>query len=312
MRANADSRAELYRSALLPRGLTSRGRVDPRSDRPRRDRGRDRVPADLQHRPPDDRREADGLRHRRRRHHRVHGDHPGRGGGRGGASTSAATCWAIVAALAGGLARLAASATTRDFRFGLAVAVGSIPIAIAGLALPRLIEGPLRSLWVVGGGADPVELRRCGSPTARRPSDARRGRVQHARRAGHGADPVRRPDPRRLALGGDDRRRPVPRARPGHGDPDVVLPRDPGADRGRGARGGDRGRRDLRAGSAGARRWSPSRSASSSPTPRSPGCCATSPATTSTSSSSTGSRSGSLSSAWSPPARPRRPERAGQ
>ena len=39
---------------------------------------------------------------------------------------------------------------TRDFRFGLAVAVGSLPIAVAGLALRDVIEGPLRSLWVVG------------------------------------------------------------------------------------------------------------------------------------------------------------------
>jgi undecaprenyl-diphosphatase len=38
---------------------------------------------------------------------------------------------------------------TRDFRFGVAVVVGSIPIAIAGLAFKDQIEGPLRSLWVV-------------------------------------------------------------------------------------------------------------------------------------------------------------------
>jgi undecaprenyl-diphosphatase len=37
-----------------------------------------------------------------------------------------------------------------DFRFGLAVAVGSIPIAIAGLVFRHQIEGSLRSLWVVG------------------------------------------------------------------------------------------------------------------------------------------------------------------
>jgi undecaprenyl-diphosphatase len=38
---------------------------------------------------------------------------------------------------------------TRDFRYGLAVAVGSIPIGIVGLALKDVIEGPLRNLWVV-------------------------------------------------------------------------------------------------------------------------------------------------------------------
>ena len=57
--------------------------------------------------------------------------------------------WDIVAALARGLVD-ASSRDTREFRFGLAVAVGSIPIAIAGLALRDVIEGPLRSLWVVG------------------------------------------------------------------------------------------------------------------------------------------------------------------
>jgi undecaprenyl-diphosphatase len=40
--------------------------------------------------------------------------------------------------------------STRDFRFGLAVAVGSIPIAIAGVTFRHQIEGTLRSLWVVG------------------------------------------------------------------------------------------------------------------------------------------------------------------
>ncbi len=57
--------------------------------------------------------------------------------------------WQIVVALARGLAN-ADRRRGRDFHFGLAVAVGSIPIAIAGLALRDVIEGPLRSLWVVG------------------------------------------------------------------------------------------------------------------------------------------------------------------
>ncbi len=55
--------------------------------------------------------------------------------------------------IAGSLARGIShppSRATSDFRFGLAVAVGSIPIAIAGLAFKDVIEGPLRSLWVVG------------------------------------------------------------------------------------------------------------------------------------------------------------------
>lgn len=57
--------------------------------------------------------------------------------------------WGIVVALARGLVD-AERRRTREFRYGLAVAVGSIPIAIAGLALRHVIEGPLRSLWVVG------------------------------------------------------------------------------------------------------------------------------------------------------------------
>lgn len=57
--------------------------------------------------------------------------------------------WGIVTSLFGGLADRERR-STRDFKFGLAVAVGSIPIATAGLALRQVIEGPLRSLIVVG------------------------------------------------------------------------------------------------------------------------------------------------------------------
>jgi undecaprenyl-diphosphatase len=39
-----------------------------------------------------------------------------------------------------------------DWRLSTAVVVGSIPIAVVGLAAKPLIEGPLRSLWVVAGG----------------------------------------------------------------------------------------------------------------------------------------------------------------
>ena len=55
----------------------------------------------------------------------------------------------LVAALAGGLLDRSRR-DTRDFRFGLAVAVGSLPIAVVGLALRDQIEGPLRNMWVVG------------------------------------------------------------------------------------------------------------------------------------------------------------------
>jgi undecaprenyl-diphosphatase len=57
--------------------------------------------------------------------------------------------WKIVTALAGGLTSAERRRTT-EFRYGLAVAVGSIPIAVVGFAARNLIEGPLRSLWVVG------------------------------------------------------------------------------------------------------------------------------------------------------------------
>jgi undecaprenyl-diphosphatase len=42
--------------------------------------------------------------------------------------------------------------TTADWRLACAVIIGSIPIAVAGLALKDVITGPLRSLWVVAGG----------------------------------------------------------------------------------------------------------------------------------------------------------------
>jgi undecaprenyl-diphosphatase len=57
--------------------------------------------------------------------------------------------WGILAALWRGLFDRSRR-HTREFRYGFAVAVGSIPIAIVGLALRDVIEGPLRSLWVVG------------------------------------------------------------------------------------------------------------------------------------------------------------------
>lgn len=40
--------------------------------------------------------------------------------------------------------------TDADFRLAWAIVIGSIPIGIVGLAAKSAIEGPLRSLWVVG------------------------------------------------------------------------------------------------------------------------------------------------------------------
>jgi len=39
-----------------------------------------------------------------------------------------------------------------DWRLALCVIIGSVPIAVAGLALRHVIEGPLRNLWVVAAG----------------------------------------------------------------------------------------------------------------------------------------------------------------
>ena len=91
--------------------------------------------------------EAARLRDRRRRHHRLHRDHPGRGsGGRGDLLLGRPGD----RHLARRRDRRPGKRSTRDFRFGLAVAVGSLPIAVAGLVFKDAIERPLRSLWVVG------------------------------------------------------------------------------------------------------------------------------------------------------------------
>jgi undecaprenyl-diphosphatase len=57
----------------------------------------------------------------------------------------------IVAALVRGLFN-AEARQTPDWRLALAVVVGSIPIAVVGLVAKPLIEGSLRSLWVVAAG----------------------------------------------------------------------------------------------------------------------------------------------------------------
>ncbi|MDR0959090.1 MAG: undecaprenyl-diphosphate phosphatase [Propionibacteriaceae bacterium] len=55
----------------------------------------------------------------------------------------------LVVAWFSGLANKAKRST--DYRLGWAVIVGSLPIGFVGLALQNVIEGPLRSLWVVAG-----------------------------------------------------------------------------------------------------------------------------------------------------------------
>ena len=57
----------------------------------------------------------------------------------------------IITAVAGGLMHRERR-SSREFHYGVAVAVGSIPIAVAGLVFRDLIEGDLRNLWVVAAG----------------------------------------------------------------------------------------------------------------------------------------------------------------
>ena len=112
---------------------------------------------------------------------------------------------------------------------------------------------------------------------------------------------------RRLALGRDDLGGPAAGRQPGRRDPAVVLPRDPGAHRCRAVRA--EGRRHPR-GRLGAARPSARWSASSWPTPRSRGCCGSSPSTRSRCSSGTGSPPGSCWRAARRRRRQRRPEPA--
>lgn len=63
--------------------------------------------------------------------------------------------WRDLVRIVTAFVRGALSASARksaDWRLSVAVVVGSIPIAIVGLAGKHLIEGPLRSLWVVAFG----------------------------------------------------------------------------------------------------------------------------------------------------------------
>ncbi|MDO5285711.1 MAG: undecaprenyl-diphosphate phosphatase [Actinomycetia bacterium] len=63
--------------------------------------------------------------------------------------------WRDIVRLAAGFCRGLVSQPAReqaDFRLGLGVIVGVVPAVIVGLAFKGVIEGPLRSLWVVAGG----------------------------------------------------------------------------------------------------------------------------------------------------------------
>lgn len=63
--------------------------------------------------------------------------------------------WRDIVRLAAAWFRGLGSAAARqdpDYRMGWNVIIGSVPIAVVGLALKDVIEGPFRSLWVVFGG----------------------------------------------------------------------------------------------------------------------------------------------------------------
>lgn len=63
--------------------------------------------------------------------------------------------WKDIVRIVAAFARGVFSASAReeaDWRLALAVIVGCVPIAVVGLAAKPLIEGPLRSMWVVAGG----------------------------------------------------------------------------------------------------------------------------------------------------------------
>lgn len=60
--------------------------------------------------------------------------------------------WRVGMAWLRGLFDIEARKTDPDYKFGWAIIIGSIPIAVIGLAFQEQIETTLRSLWFVAGG----------------------------------------------------------------------------------------------------------------------------------------------------------------
>ncbi len=174
-----------------------------------------------------------------------------------------------------------------DARMGWFIIIGSLPIVVLGVLLKDVIEEDFRNLWIVGttlvvmgivlGLADRLQQRR-----PRDQADHPQGRRADGRRPGHGAHPRRLPQ-RRDDLDGPGARL---RARGRHA---LRLPaRHPGRRRSGAlrAQGDPRRRQLLRLGPDPRRHGGV---ASSSGTPPSPGCCATSRRTPTRRSSSTAS-----------------------
>ena len=100
-----------------------------------------------------------------------------------------------------------------DARMGWYIILGTIPIAVLGLAFKDPIENEFRTLELIGDGADRLRLRDAAPAEARQHAatatlerDHARATARHRLRAGARAGPGRR------ALGRDDLRRPVPAA----------------------------------------------------------------------------------------------------
>ena len=224
-----------------------------RGDRPRHRRGAHRVPAGLQHRPPDHRREGcSACRSTTRASPRSPPS-----------SRSARSSPSLIYFCARHRAdrrRLGPrpvhaprSAATFDYRFAWFVIVGSACRSASSASWPGTSSsGPLRNLWVV---AVALIVWSAVMVLAERAATQDRGEEQPitlTRRAGHRARPVHRPGPRRLPVRRHDHRRPAARPGPGRRHPAVVLPRHPGAGRRRALRA--QGRRQGVG--AGRRRWS--------------------------------------------------------
>ena len=165
------------------------------------------------------------------------------------------------------------------------IVVGTIPIAIVGIAAKHADRRPAAQCRRHRGGSDRLVGGDGGRRKARRP-ESRRAGLRLPRRRGHGRDAVLRAGAGGVAFGRDHQRRPVSRDRPGVGDPAVVLPRDSGpdgSDRARTAQGLQR--LGVGAGNDAGRHR---RSRSSWLTRRWPGCCDSSPDTRSARSFRTG------------------------
>ena len=209
--ARRSARAVRCRSSAPAYTVTCHGLLRRRHPRDRR--GPHRVPARLQHRPPDHRGEAARAAGRRPRRHGVHRGHPDRARSPRCCSTSARTSGGSRAAWFRGLFRPEYRGHF-DHRFGWYIIVGSIPIGVVGFLGKDVISGPLRSLWWVGGSLMRLERRDGASPSASGSQDRGERDLTMLDTRPRRPGPVLRPGAGRLAVRRDHLGRPAPRARP--------------------------------------------------------------------------------------------------